>query len=105
VRQRNADRLVTIRRVKKLSCRGRLLAIAILVLCLDPIESQAGARRFTYVCEATTSAPGAIESENWVTWSTSRREERRFNEVDFRHEIEIGMTDHFQASLYLADWS
>jgi hypothetical protein len=105
VRQRNADRLVTIRRVKKLSCRGRLLAIAILVLCVDPIESQAGARRFTYVYEATTSAPGAIESENWVTWSTSRPAKKRFNAVEFRHEIEIGMTDHFQASLYFADWS
>jgi hypothetical protein len=105
VRQRNPERLVTIRRVKKLSCRGKLLAIAILVLCLDPIESQAGARRFTYVYEATPSAPGAMESENWVTWGTSMREDRRFNEVNFRHEIEIGVTDHFQAGLYFADWS
>ncbi len=33
------------------------------------------------------------------------RDDRRFNEVNFRHEIEVGVTNHFQASLYLADWS
>jgi hypothetical protein len=65
---------------------------------------EAGARRFTYVYEATTAAPGSIESENWITWSTSPREERRFNAVDFRNEIEFGVTEHFQASVYVADW-
>ena len=68
------------------------------------VEVEAGARRFTYVYEATTAAPGNVESENWITWGTSPREERDFNSLDFRHEIEIGVTDHFQIGLYLADW-
>ncbi len=79
-----------------------LCLAAMLLFAVDPVE--AGARRFTYVYEATTSAPGSVESENWITWGTSPREERRFNAVDFRHELEFGITDHFQASVYLADW-
>ena len=66
--------------------------------------SEAGARRFTYVYEATTAAPGSVESENWITWGTSPREERRFNSLDFRHEIELGLTDHLQMGIYLVDW-
>ena len=64
----------------------------------------AGARRFTYVYEATTSPPKSVESETWVTWGTSPADEYRFNSVDFRQEIEVGVTDHFQLSIYLADW-
>ena len=67
-------------------------------------SAEAGARRFTYVYEATTAAPGSYESENWITWGGSPREERRFNAVDFRNEIEFGVTEHFQIALYLADW-
>jgi hypothetical protein len=72
---------------------------------LIPVSSaEAGARRFTYVYEATTAAAGSYESENWATWGTSPREERRFNAVDFRHEIEFGVTEHLQAAIYVADW-
>lgn len=28
----------------------------------------------------------------------------RFDQVDFRHELEYGVTDKFQASIYLTDW-
>lgn len=67
-------------------------------------DLEAGARRFTYVYEATTSAPGSFEFETWATWKTSPREQRRFNAVDFRHEIEFGITDRLQAAIYVADW-
>jgi len=76
--------------------------VAVLIFGTD--RAEAGARRFTYVYEATTAAPGSVEGETWVTWKTSPEEERRFNAVDFRHEIEFGITDHFQAAIYLADW-
>lgn len=71
-------------------------------LCAERLE--AGARRFTYVYEATTASPGTIEGESWVTWKTSPGEERRFNSLDFRHEIEFGVTDRLQAAIYVADW-
>lgn len=74
------------------------------VLFLGASSAEAGARRFTYVYEATTAAPGTWEAENWVTLKTSPREQRRFNAVDFRHEIEFGITDRLQAAIYVADY-
>lgn len=87
--------------------RLRLLIVVLLFTgCYALVGSaRAGARRFTYVYEATTAAPGSLESENWITWGTSPREERRFNGVDFRHELEFGVTEHFQIGIYLADWA
>ncbi len=71
-------------------------------IALGSVEG--GARRFTYVYEATTSAPGSFEFETWSTLKTSPSEDRRFNAVDFRHEIEFGITDRLQAAIYVADW-
>jgi uncharacterized protein DUF6662 len=75
------------------------------IWCALSIGAYAGVRPFTYVYEATTSAPGSIESENSVTWKTSMRNDRRFNELDIRNEIEVGITDRFQASIYFANWN
>jgi hypothetical protein len=63
----------------------------------------AGARHFTYIYEAVTSAPGSVDVENWVTWARTSNPQRA-DEVDFRHELEFGLTDKFQASVYVADW-
>ena len=63
----------------------------------------AGARHFTYIYEAVTSAPGSVDIENWVTWSRTGNPQRA-DEVDFRHEFEFGLTDKFQASVYVTDW-
>jgi hypothetical protein len=62
-----------------------------------------GARHFGYVYEAVTSAPGSLDVENWVTWSRTSNPQH-VDEVDFRHEFEFGVTEHFQASLYVTDW-
>jgi hypothetical protein len=62
-----------------------------------------GVRHFTFLYEAPTSARGSAELENWVTWSRTTDPERS-NQVDFRHEIEYGVTNKFQVSVYLADW-
>lgn len=42
--------------------------------------------------------------ENWITWARVSNP-KRSDELAFRHEIEIGVTDRFQASVYLVDWS
>ncbi len=85
--------------------RAVIVVAFFITYCASVTGARAGARRFTYVYEATTAAPGSLESENWITWRTSPREERRFKAVDFRNEIEFGLTEHFQIGLYLADWS
>jgi hypothetical protein len=63
-----------------------------------------GVRHFTFIYEAPTSAQGSIESENWVTWRRTT-DPARVDQVDFRHELEFGVTDKLQASVYLADWN
>ena len=83
----------------------RAIVLCLTMLLVFPILSSfGGARRFTYSYEATTAAPGGFELENWVTWQTHQPEDHQFNEVDFRHEIEFGLTNRLQAGIYLADW-
>ncbi len=65
-------------------------------------SGDAGVRRFTYIYEATTSVPGSVELENDVAWERLGPHE---SGVEFRHELEFGVTDRLQASIYLADWS
>ena len=79
-------------------------AWSILLLSILPTFSAVGGvRRFTFLYEANTSAPGSLEFENWVTWQRATGP-GRFDQVDFRHELEYGVTDKFQLSVYLADW-
>ena len=105
VRQRTANGLLRSAdekfRIASISSSPRVLPAC---FSLAASSAEAGARRFTYVYEATTSAPGSFEGETWVTWKTSPAEERRFNAVDFRHEIEFGITERLQAAIYVADW-
>jgi hypothetical protein len=80
------------------------LALPVLLVAIWPATAAvAGARHFGYVYEAVTSAPGSVDVENWITWSRTSNPQRA-DEVDFRHEFEFGITDKFQASVYVADW-
>jgi hypothetical protein len=73
------------------------------LLILPAICAFAGVRHFTFLYEAPTSAPGSVEMEDWITWK--RGNDPRFDQVDFRHEFEFGITDQFQLSVYVADWN
>ncbi|HET9418447.1 MAG TPA: hypothetical protein VFO30_03825 [Chthoniobacterales bacterium] len=61
-------------------------------------------RHFTFLYEAPTSPPGSFELENWLTWARTS-EPAHADELAFRHELEIGVTNHFQAGIYFADWA
>ncbi len=74
----------------------------LLVLAATLQTCFAGARHFTFLYEAPTAAPGSFESENYAT---SLFDEGKFTGIDFRHELEIGITEHFQASIYVANWN
>ena len=80
-------------------------AIALFLSLLLAVPAFAGSRRFTYVYEVTTSPPGDVEIENWVTWRTRKPDDHGFDRIDFRHELEFGITEKFQAAIYLADWN
>lgn len=64
----------------------------------------AGDRKFTYSYSATTAPKGSVEFEQWITWKADRSGGTK-NRFDFRHEVEIGLTDRLQLGLYLSDWS
>ena len=81
------------------------LILSMFIVLLPAAPVPAGSRRFTYVYEVTTSPPGDVEVENWVTWKTRKPDDHGFDQVDFRHELEWGITDKFQAAIYLADWN
>ena len=82
---------------------NRISILCAFALAASGLTSLAGVRHFTFIYEAPTSAPGSFELENWLTW-------RRTGDPDdvdvlaFRHEIEYGVTDRLQASVYFADW-
>jgi hypothetical protein len=88
-----------------LTATQRILFCTVALMALLPPATFAGSRRFTYVYEVTTSPPGDVEIENWVTWKTRKPDDRGFDQIDFRHELEFGITDKFQAAIYLADWN
>jgi hypothetical protein len=77
--------------------------LLIFVATWSATQTLAGARHFTFVYEAVTSPPGSLDVENWITWSRTSNP-RSVDEVDFRHEFEFGITDKFQASVYVGDW-
>ena len=83
---------------------NKLLPCLLALLAALPVGAHAGARRFTYVYEATTGRPGSVDLENWVTFATHTPNDHGFREVAFRHELEFGITDRLQASVYLADY-
>jgi hypothetical protein len=81
------------------------LTLSFLIAILSAVPAFAGSRRFTYVSEVTTSPPGDVELENWVTWKTRKPNEHGYDQVEFRHELEWGITEKLQAAIYLADWN
>ncbi len=44
-----------------------------------------------------------MELENWITWKRMTGPDRS-DAVDFRHELEHGVTDKLEVSVYLAEW-
>jgi hypothetical protein len=75
-------------------------ALCAICAVLLPSICFAGARHFTFIYEAPTAAPGSFEIENYATTQFTDG----FTRANFRHELEIGITEHFQASIYLANW-
>lgn len=63
-------------------------------------DAVAHPRRFAYSYDVMTMPKGGVEFEQWATWKHSDQRER----FEFRSELEFGLTDHDQLSIYLSDW-
>lgn len=79
-----------------------MIMLVVVGLCGAP--APAGERRFTYSYEATTHPVGSVEYEQWVTWKTHKHDDPGFDRIEFRHELEFGITENLQLGLYLSDW-
>jgi hypothetical protein len=82
----------------------RIAGLCIFAVAFAGSTCLGGVRHFTYLYEAPTSPPGGFESENWVTWLHTTNPAHA-DDIAFRHELEFGITDRVQASIYFADWS
>jgi hypothetical protein len=92
-------------RIKHPESRIVFILGLLLLSSLPAVTAFGGARHFTFLYEAPTSAPGSVELENTVTWARTNNDGARLDDVGFREELEIGVTDHFQLGLYPLDWS
>jgi hypothetical protein len=79
--------------------------LAIATTALIVASADAGQRRFAFSYPTTTSPKGSIELENWVTFKHAAGEGKDLNAFEFKHELEFGVTDHLQISIYPANWS
>ena len=89
-----------------LRTRTAFMALAVATsLFASALPASAGQRKFAYTYETTTAPKGAVEFENQVTWKRGNFEGKKTNQFDFRHELEIGVTDRLQIGFYVADWT
>ena len=73
----------------------KLLVVSALLLCTT---ASANERHFTYTYETAVLPTGNVELETWTTLRAGKDD--YYVALDNRLEIEIGITDWFQAALY-----
>jgi len=92
----------------RMSARGvRRVGIALTAIAVVSVTSgvvRADPRKFSFVYQSTTASQGEVEYEQWATWKTNKGSDSGFDQIDIRHEIEIGITDQFQLAVYVADY-
>jgi hypothetical protein len=81
-----------------------LAALSLLASLSVPQPARADTRRFAWNYESTTAPKGTREYEQWVTWRTDKSTDPLYDRVEFRHELEFGLTDRLQLGVYLLDW-
>jgi hypothetical protein len=81
----------------------KTLRLLCAIFFLSSTGMRADVRHFTFIYEALTSPPGSFDFENSITWKRTTNPGQS-DQVEFRHEIEYGVTHHFQVSVYVADW-
>jgi hypothetical protein len=81
-----------------------LVALGGLIFCAGADVAHADSRRFAWSYETTTAPVGMREYEQWVTWKTAREDDPRYDRLEFRHELEFGLSDRLQLGVYLTDW-
>ncbi len=80
------------------------LTTALLLALASLTAAEAGQRPFAYSYDVETTPKGRVEFENWATWKAHKATNSDYNKFEFKHELEFGVTDNLQISLYPATW-
>lgn len=62
-------------------------------------------RPWTFVTDLYPEGKGNIEFEHYTTWETHKKHEKGFDSFQFTEEIELGIAENFDISIYLANWN
>src|SRR5262249_42834866 len=76
-------------------------AVWIAFFFVGALEARADENLFGYSYGTETLPKGGIELYSWTTWRTDKGK-GTYDALDLRQEIEYGVTDRFQASLYMS---
>jgi hypothetical protein len=87
-----------------MASRIRPLALAGLAVLVVGSTIRADDRRFGFVEMTDTLPTGGFETEQWFTWMHQTREIPSFNQFNFKHEFEYGITDQLQLGVDLIEW-
>jgi hypothetical protein len=82
----------------------RNCAIVVLLALFAPFI-QADPRPWTFTYDTYAEGKGNAEFEQWATWNTHKSSEHGYNLFQFREEIEYGLTDNFDISIYAPSWN
>jgi hypothetical protein len=75
----------------------RIVLLSVIILFTFSIKAQD--RQFVYTYQSLTLPKGAKDLEVWNTYRTGRQ--YLYNRIDQRIELEVGLTDKLQTSIYL----
>lgn len=70
------------------------------LLCLMPVLSFAGERKFTYVYDTELLPEGTYEFEQWIT-NQNGKKDGDYSRWDLRSELEYGISEKLQTAVYL----
>lgn len=76
----------------------RVWALAIVITLAA--EARGGEKQFGYVYEPGTLPPGKVELEQWIT-AREGKAGGHYSRLDLRTELEVGVIESLQTSLYL----
>src|SRR5947208_886810 len=77
-----------------------LFGYVLTMLLFSTLNCHAHESIFSWTYTTDLTPKGHSEIEQWVTWRHGKQA-GDFDILDFREEIEYGVTDNFQAALYL----
>jgi len=83
----------------------KITCTAVALLASLATLSYADPRPWTFTYDTYSEGKGNAEFEQWVTWNTHKSTEHGYDLFQFREEIEYGLTDNFDISIYAPSWN